>query len=269
MSPADGRLEQDLTSCQRTIDQLQARHHVLCEQEAELPDSASRDITQLEALLNKAREQLERAEKEGQTNLEKLAQAGEQQRAHLTALERLKAAQHTRRLWARLQLLLGPEGLQRALLENAQQAIIQYANTILDRLAGGQLYIAPRPRDTTAGPIRALDLIAHTTQSGVHPRDVAFLSGSQKFRVAVALALAIGQFASHASRPVQAVIIDEGFGCLDTANRSVMIQELQNLQGHLQRILLVSHQEEFVGAFPDGYRCELVKGATRLTRLHA
>ena len=44
-----------------------------------------------------------------------------------------------------------------------------------------------------------------------------------------------------------------------------MIQELQNLRGHLQRILLVSHEEEFVSAFPDGYRCELVDGAARLT----
>ena len=45
-----------------------------------------------------------------------------------------------------------------------------------------------------------------------------------------------------------------------------MIQELQNLRGHLHCILLVSHQEEFADAFPDGYRFELEGGATRVTR---
>jgi DNA repair exonuclease SbcCD ATPase subunit len=65
------------------------------------------------------------------------------------------------------------------------------------------------------------------------------------------------------------VIIDEGFGCLDTTNRNMMVQELNNLRGHLQRILLVSHQDEFVSAFPDGYRCELIDGATRLSAFHS
>jgi DNA repair exonuclease SbcCD ATPase subunit len=85
--------------------------------------------------------------------------------------------------------------------------------------------------------------------------------------VAVGLALGIGQYASRQHRPIESVIIDEGFGCLDRNARQVMIQELQNLRGHLQCILLVSHQEEFAEAFADGYRFELADGATRVTRL--
>jgi hypothetical protein len=45
-----------------------------------------------------------------------------------------------------------------------------------------------------------------------------------------------------------------------------MIQELHNLQGQPQRILLVSHQEEFADAFTNGYRFELENGATREKR---
>ena len=37
-------------------------------------------------------------------------------------------------------------------------------------------------------------------------------------------------------------------------------------RGHLHCILLVSHQEEFADAFPDGYRFELQNGATRVSR---
>ena len=95
---------------------------------------------------------------------------------------------------------------------------------------------------------------------------MAFLSGSQKFRVAVSLALGIGQYASRQHRPIESVIIDEGFGCLDRHGRQVMIQELQNLRGQLRCILLVSHQEEFAEAFSDGYHFTLEDGATRVTR---
>ena len=96
---------------------------------------------------------------------------------------------------------------------------------------------------------------------------MAFLSGSQRFRVAVSLALGIGQYASRQHRPIESVIIDEGFGCLDRQGRQVMIQELQNLRGHLHCILLVSHQEEFAEAFADGYRFALEGGTTRATRI--
>ena len=114
---------------------------------------------------------------------------------------------------------------------------------------------------------QALELEAYNRTTGGQPINVAFLSGSQRFRVAVALALGIGQYASRQHRPIESVIIDEGFGCLDRNGRQVMIQELQNLRGHLQCILLVSHQEEFAEAFADGYRFELADGATRVTRL--
>jgi DNA repair exonuclease SbcCD ATPase subunit len=84
--------------------------------------------------------------------------------------------------------------------------------------------------------------------------------------VAVSLALGIGQYASRQHRPIEAVIIDEGFGCLDRQGRQGMIQELQNLRGQMRCILLVSHQEEFAEAFADGYRFELQDGTTKVTR---
>src|ERR1700722_17257726 len=102
-----------------------------------------------------------------------------------------------------------------------------------------------------------------TWATGERAINVTFLSGSQKFRVAVSLALGIGQYASRQHRPIESVIIDEGFGCLDSQGRQVMIQELQNLRGQMRCILLVSHQEEFAEAFADGYHFQLESGATR------
>jgi DNA repair exonuclease SbcCD ATPase subunit len=82
----------------------------------------------------------------------------------------------------------------------------------------------------------------------------------------VSLALGIGQYASRQHRPIESVIIDEGFGCLDSQGRQVMIQELQNLRSQMRCILLVSHQEDFAESFTDGYHFRLQEGATKVER---
>jgi exonuclease SbcC len=163
--------------------------------------------------------------------------------------------------------LLGKNHLQLYLVRQAEKEVVEYANSVLDRLSGGQLYLKLRGEvEGESGSDRALDLEAYNRITGDRPINVAFLSGSQKFRVAVSLALGIGQYASRQHRPIESVIIDEGFGCLDSQGRQVMIQELQNLRSQMRCILLVSHQEDFAEAFSDGYHFELEAGATRIKR---
>ena len=50
------------------------------------------------------------------------------------------------------------------------------------------------------------------------------------------------------------------------ARTGVQRLALGALRGHLRCILLVSHQEEFAEAFPNGYRFELQNGATKVSR---
>jgi DNA repair exonuclease SbcCD ATPase subunit len=163
--------------------------------------------------------------------------------------------------------LLGRERLQLYLVRQAERQVVEHANAVLDRLSGGQLYLKLRGEASSEGnSAKALELEAYNRVTGDKAINVAFLSGSQKFRVAVSLALGIGQYASRQHRPIESVIIDEGFGCLDRYGRQVMIQELQNLRGQMRCVLLVSHQEEFAEAFADGYHFALEGGATRVTR---
>jgi len=160
--------------------------------------------------------------------------------------------------------LLDRNHLQRHLVRSAERQVVEYANTVLDRLSAGQLALRLRGGEDDA-PDKALELEAYHRETGRDAIGVAFLSGSQRFRVAVALALGIGQYASRRHRPIESVIIDEGFGCLDRVGRQAMIQEMQNLRGHLKCVILVSHQEEFAEAFPHAYHFELVDGATRVS----
>jgi DNA repair exonuclease SbcCD ATPase subunit len=164
--------------------------------------------------------------------------------------------------------LLGKDRLQLYLVRQAERQVVEYANAVLDRLSGGQLYLKLSGEASGDGSdAKALELLVYNRQTGETPINVSFLSGSQKFRVAVSLALGIGQYASKLHRPIESVIIDEGFGCLDRQGRQVMIQELQNLRSQMRCILLVSHQEEFADAFSDGYHFELNEGATQVRRI--
>lgn len=263
------RERDELDSTAQRLRHLNAKRDVLIEQRERIPADARHGPDDIRLQLQQARQSLRQAEAERSQLRSELSAAEQRSKTCQQAEEKWRSRRRECRLWKRVTQLLGREGLQRALLDYAEQAIVQYANTILDRITGGQLYVELAQLRGGSRSKKVLELVAHPPGADSPPQDVAFLSGSQKFRVAVALSLAIGQFSSTARRPVQAVIIDEGFGCLDSMNRHVMIQELQNLRDHLQRILLVSHQDEFANAFPDGYRCELVDGATQLTPFQA
>jgi DNA repair exonuclease SbcCD ATPase subunit len=232
----------------------------------EVPEEARCELADLDRRLNGAkREQAAREAALGEVRNARKALADRQAQRRRLHDDFLAADQQYNR-YRLLAELLGPKRLQLYLVRQAERGIVDYANEVLDRLSGGQLYLRLRGEDSEETAEKALELEAYNRTAGEAPIGVAFLSGSQRFRVAVSLALGIGQYASRQHRPIESVIIDEGFGSLDRQGRQVMIQELQNLRGHMRCILLVSHQEEFAEAFANGYRFELTNGTTEVTR---
>jgi DNA repair exonuclease SbcCD ATPase subunit len=165
--------------------------------------------------------------------------------------DKLRHADRQAELHKKLDDLLGQEGLQRELVRQGEEEIIDGANETLRHLSDTDLSLELDPD----GDERAFALRVRRA-GDPWPTGVAFLSGSQKFRVAVSLALAIGRFAGGRARPLEGVIIDEGFGSLDKEGLRAMAEELKRLQRtqSLKRIILVSHQEEFTDQFPVGYR---------------
>jgi DNA repair exonuclease SbcCD ATPase subunit len=167
---------------------------------------------------------------------------------------RLRAAERDHDLHKKLDDLLGQNGLQRELVRDAEQQIVGLANDTLQHLSDGDLSLEQDEeaagRDDKAFALRARRV------GDPEPTGVLFLSGSQKFRVAVSVALAVGRFARGRARPLETVIIDEGFGSLDKEGLRAMADELKRLQRsqELKRVILVSHQDEFTSQFPVGYR---------------
>ena len=243
---------------------------------AAINERARRPMAELEAEEREAREQNRAADRrKRQAEGEKRALEGRRELRCELEEKRLAHAQKAE-LYKQLATLLGRDNLQHHLLRQAETSIVHNANNVLDRISGGTLRLelseadAPatdgEPKVKARSGAKALDLVAYHSATRAEAFPVDFLSGSQRFRVAVSLALGIGQYASHGSRRIESVIIDEGFGSLDKQGCGEMIAELQRLKDVLGRIILVSHQEEVADAFPNNkYLVELVDGTSRVS----
>ena len=139
----------------------------------------------------------------------------------------------------RLAGYLGRNGVQGMLVTNALTSITHHANSFLQRLTGGSLQLILQ----NAGGGDELELLGIDTTCMREARSVAALSGSQKFRCAVAAAFGIGQYAGAGG--MRSIVIDEGFGSLDEAGQEQIVEELKNLASHMDKVIVVSHLEAF------------------------
>lgn len=229
----------------------------------EIPTEARRAVAELEEKEKDGRNRQQEADKQRSEAEDKLREltARKVKRSELEA--ELKGIERRVSLYGELARYLGRDYLQRHLLQQAEIQIVQHANDVLDRISGGTLRL--ELQSEAGDGSKALDLVAYNTETGYKPLPAFLLSGGQRFRVAVSLALGIGQYASQGVRSMEAVIIDEGFGSLDQQGRSEIIEQLKELGTILQRVIIVSHQQEFANSFPNRYIIQIEDGTSRVS----
>lgn len=261
-----------LEEARRSIDRYEQRAEQLRRDLAGIPENARcplDEVVEQEAELRRMHEEATN----GWRQAERQKQGLEEKRERRQDLEdKYLQAAHKEQLYKELTRLLGSDHLQRYLLQQAEVKIVESANEVLDRVSSGtlRLELTPSPgsengKASARGSNKALDLYAIHTETGGARMLVDSLSGGQRFRVAVSLALGIGRYAGQGSSRIESVIIDEGFGSLDKTGRQEMIDELHLLKDELKRIILVSHQEEIAEAFSNKYKVELVDGASQVS----
>ncbi len=170
--------------------------------------------------------------------------------------ERLKARDRAEKelgYYQRLAHAFGPKGLQARVVQTAQEVIKVHANSVLGRLSNGVLQIELEENEKKT-ELRIL--VRDLSRPGVPLREFDYLSGGEKFRVAISLAVAIGQ-SVFGGRTTDTLMIDEGFGALDELNRGLLVAELHRLSEEILgggRVVVVSHQEDVKEEFGDRYR---------------
>ncbi len=166
-------------------------------------------------------------------------------------LTELAEAERELNYFNRLAEALGKSGLEAVIVRKAQEEIRQRANETLTKLSSGCLEIDLVDKtDSEELQIQARDLRTGSL------RLFEYLSGGEKFRVAISLAVAIGQTISG-GRAAETLIIDEGFGALDEVNRGLLVQELSRVSNVILRggrIVIVSHQDDVCEDFTHRYR---------------
>lgn len=233
------KLKEKIRSSGEEIEKIPAAHRID-------PEEADSRKAEAQERQSKAQRGRDRARDE----LQELEQSRKSRR---DIEEKSRGAHRRRALFTRLAELLGRGGLQAYLMDAALAGITQLANETLSRISGGQLQVR-LVRETSRKGDEEITIQATDLGSSDEALDVQFISGGQKFRTSVALAAGIGQYAGG-RESVRSLIIDEGFGSLDSGGRQEMIDELQNLSRVMERLIVVSHQEDFQDRtiFPTGY----------------
>jgi len=243
---------QELLTAQTRIHQLTGAIKLLIEQLEKIPEKYQRLVSEIEKEYNDFSDQVLFIENQLDQAKRRLAEMEHQQKIYQQLKEKRDAAEKEAICYNKLAKTFGRSGLQAKIIKTAQEKIKQHANTTLRRLSNGvwQIDLQENSQGTEL-EILARDL----SQPGSPLRAFEYLSGGEKFRVAISLAIAIGQSISG-GRAVDTLVIDEGFGALDEGNRSLLVSELRRLSEEVLqggRVIVVSHQEDVCWEFANRY----------------
>lgn len=272
-----GECHDELARARVELERLQNQSAFLTRALGDLPEAARRPASELMSELSGTRDELEIVRREAKQSELGVARLEHELIQKARAQNEMQAREREHDRWSELARLLGPRQLQRHLLREAERAIVREANSVLEAISGGtlRLELLVEGEEGSSKVPKVLDVECHHLSGGARSRPVspAFLSGSQRFRVAVALALGIGRTAArgggkaHSGARVEAILIDEGFGSLDRVGRDEMKDELRVLGRELGRIILVSHQEDFAEGFPARFDISMEHGVSRARRI--
>lgn len=185
----------------------------------------------------------------------------QKRQANETYRQEMKRADRDVTTFSQLAELLKSGGpIQKAIAEQQQWRIASEANNILELLNDPlRIHIdqARRGRDTQDVTIIDTADVASGDVSALNRsrRYFEFLSGGEQFRVALALALALHRLV--AGDTAGTLIVDEGFGALDSTRRDHLALQMANTsQGILSRnlvhsLIICSHSTEVQHHFRD------------------
>ena len=133
-------------------------------------------------------------------------------------------------------------GIQRYVLAIMFNKVIAEANQMLKNVHGGRYHLF-RSDDKVAGSNkRGLNLKVHDNYSPEKEgRNVALLSGGEKFLVSLSLAIGMSSVAQKSGVRIEAMFIDEGFGTLDEKSIDDALDILQSVQKANGMVGIISH----------------------------
>lgn len=144
-------------------------------------------------------------------------------------------------------------GKQRITFENYvqsyfMQSVLVEANKRLIKMTDSRYELKRKETETKLNVKTGLDFSIFDSYTGKE-RDVASLSGGEKFKASLALALGLSDTISntHGGIRIDSLFIDEGFGSLDTESLNQALNILTDLSSNDKLIGVISHVTELIG----------------------
>lgn len=134
------------------------------------------------------------------------------------------------------------------LFSRIKPTIEDYANEILRDLSPNEKVELRSHRDTKKNTlVKSFDVLLKTSTG---TREIEDISGSQRFRVSLALRLALAKVnAELYNVDVDFFIVDEGFGSLDENNIQLIKRTLKQVSDTFKLFLVITHIEELKDTF--------------------
>lgn len=157
---------------------------------------------------------------------------------------------YTHELYQHIAHIVGKDGIQALLIEQALPEIEHEANILLEKLTDGQAHLFIESlRDLKSGKSKETLDIHISDATGI--RAYELFSGGEAFRIDFALRIALSKLlARRAGTTLQTLIIDEGFGSQDEEGLAHIMDALYKIQDDFAKIIIVSHLPFMKDHFP-------------------
>lgn len=221
------------------------------------------EVRAREADVANARQEATRAATELARAEEALARYSEARKALEASQARHDELVGERFRWGLLVEAFGRNGIPALVVENAIPQIEEEANRFLVAFFPGLSVTLESQRATKAGDIReTLDFVV---SAGGDARQLETYSGGERQAVDLALRIGLARLLAHrAGRPIECLIVDEGFGTFDQGRRQEAVRVLHALVEEFPRILFVTHDQELADAFPARIEVTREDGSSRV-----
>ena len=154
------------------------------------------------------------------------------------------------KIYSDLAEAFGKKGIQALLIEMALPEIETEANRLLGRMTDNRMHVKiETQRETKKGDL--METLDINIADELGTRNYEMFSGGEAFRINFAIRIALSKLlARRAGAPLPTLIIDEGFGTQDSNGLEKLKEAITSIQDDFDKILVITHIEEFRDAFP-------------------
>ncbi len=200
-------------------------------------------------MLDVLREKLKGIEREEIRLRVSLIELGKKEKRLGELKTELKETRKNLRLASYLEKACGRDGIQAYIIDSVLPGIEEEANRLLELLTDGSIRMRLKMERWRGKEKLDIKLISTSGE-----RSYDSFSGGEAFRIDFALRIAISHLlAERAGKPLQTLVIDEGFGTQDAEGLEALIECLNLIESEFEKIIVITHLEEFKTYFPNRF----------------